>query len=133
MTIPKEQIKSLLTIHFGEGVPDKLEIHLVYRLESDRYYFLVFFEDSHSKRNQLVILEGEPLIITQNAETRLAPSLPKPLVEGSESRLVWKSSVISRSPYYPFWEIRNRDDVYYIDSNNQVYRNMESKWTGDRY
>jgi hypothetical protein len=46
------------------------------------------------------------------------------------AELVWRSSHVSQSPLYPFWEIDTGDEVVYVDHAGRVWSSLESRTRG---
>ncbi len=49
---------------------------------------------------------------------------------GSQAELVWKSFKGSRSPLYPFWEIKASGQVVYVDQQGVVWQTLDSAGLG---
>jgi hypothetical protein len=128
MPIPSKEIEIVLAKYFEIKIVDPVEIFKVSRLDKDQFYYLVYFIDRDLKINHIVIMDGITLSVNQKAETIFSPAntgspnITKPQgFENAEITLVWKPCAISRSPFYPFWKVEKRDEVFYVDKDNRIH------------
>jgi hypothetical protein len=64
--------------------------------------------------------QGPHLIVDAQAAVARAGLGP-----AASAELVWQPSVLSRSPSYPFWQVREKGHVVYVDQNGCVWSDVE--------
>jgi hypothetical protein len=128
MPLPVEEIMLVLKTHFAGLEPAALTVHRVQKMEAGRDYYLVAFQDAHTKKYMAVTLDAQSLKVGQSAETKHPLTVIEPMAvrelqqaENVEVALVWGPSKLSFSPFYPFWKVKKEGKTFFIDKNgNEV-------------
>lgn len=63
---------------------------------------------------------GKPTVEVEPEQARELADAPP----DAPARLVWEASVASRSPLYPFWEVRSGAETVYVDQQRNVWRGL---------
>lgn len=106
--------------------------HPVDRLDRRGSYYLVFLEGAVAAVDPT---EEEVLSWAQAAEPTIEvePGQARELVGApadAPTRLVWQASLASRSPLYPFWEVRKGGETAYVDQQRNVWRDLRGELRG---
>ncbi len=108
------------------------DVHPVHRLDRDSTYYLVQLRgaavavDAASGEIMTWGETADPVLVLDGKQARDTAGLG----EGAETRLVWKVSGPSRSPLYPFWEVRDAEKIAYVDQQRRVWRELPAAGPG---
>jgi hypothetical protein len=92
----------------------------------DSTYYLVLLEDAvaavdvESDHVLSWAKAARPTLVVDRDRARDLAALGQEAAVG----LVWQSSVASRSPLYPFWEVRRGEEVVYVDQQRKLWREL---------
>lgn len=72
-------------------------------------------------------LSGAKSPIQLDAQTAIELTAEKGTVQ---AELVWMPCTISKSPFYPFWEVKTPTTIKYVDQRGQVFDRFEIEKPG---
>jgi hypothetical protein len=113
--------------------------HLVERLDGQHPYFLVHFGEP-GERGAAVLVDAtdgsvmacaaverveQPWLIKDERAVKIA-NCAQPV----ETRLVWKPSRATRSPFYPLWEVSTASERVWVDQSGRVWRELSPAGPG---
>jgi hypothetical protein len=126
MSNEEHQILEILKQYFDMAEIDDFSSHKILRIDLNGHYYLISFFDKRSRMIKVVIVNSN-FEVSQFADVQRSLMLEKPeTVAAAESggaiaELVWRPCKISYSPFYPFWQVSVRDEIYYVDFNGKIY------------
>jgi hypothetical protein len=105
---------------------------------ADAYYLLVFGEDRAAVAVAMVYAASGKVQITARLPGR-GPHLTIDAAQATlragmlgevQTELVWRPCHASRSPLYPFWEIRGATKAMYVDQQGLVWQELAAAGPG---
>ncbi len=113
--------------------------HLVERLDGQHPYFLVHFGELGGRGVAVTVdaVDGsvmaraaverleQPWLINDERAIEIA-NCPQPV----ETRLVWRPSRATRSPFYPLWEISTESECVWVDQSGKLWRELPQAGPG---
>ena len=113
--------------------------HFVERLDGQHPYFLVHFGEPGGRGAAVMVdaVNGSlmahatveriesPWLIKAERAVEIANVAPP-----VETRLVWKPSRATRSPFYPLWEVSTGTERVWVDQSGRVWRELAPSGPG---
>jgi hypothetical protein len=113
--------------------------HLVERLDGQHPYFLVHFGEPGARGAAVMVnaMDGSVMaraavecvpqswLINEERAVEIAGC-----AQPRESRLVWKPSRATRSPFYPLWELSTASGSVWVDQSGRVWRKLTPSGPG---
>src|ERR1017187_8944676 len=106
---------------------------LVERLDGQHPYFLVHFGEPGGRGAAVMVDAMDGSVMARAAVERVEqPWLIKDdraveianCAQPVETRLVWKPSGATRSPFYPLWEVSTASERVWVDQSGRVWREL---------
>lgn len=133
MEVSNQNIIKIVQDHFKVNVLKDLHINKVAKLDSPSGYFLASFKADGGPGFRIAIIDEQEEKVVQSAMVQFVNDLDvdKKLEElgiqkDAAIRLVWKPSMLSYSPFYPFFEVKTVDDTFYLTQEGQQFRELLS-------
>jgi hypothetical protein len=107
--------------------------HIVERLDGQHPYFLVHFGELGGRGAAVMVDAMDGSVMARAAVERVEqPWLLKDdraaeianCGQPVETRLVWKPSRATRSPFYPLWEVSTASETVWVDQSGRVWREL---------
>jgi hypothetical protein len=126
MSNEEHQILEALQQYFDMTTTEDFSSHKILRIDLNGHYYLISFFDKKNGTIKVAIINSN-FEVSQFADVHQPLILKKPETviaaesDGALIELVWRPCKISYSPFYPFWRVSAKDEIYYVDRGGKIY------------